>query len=60
MFGSGTAAVIASVGTLNYKSRDYTVGTNEPGEFSLKMYDELTGIQYGRIEDRFDWTTAVA
>jgi branched-chain amino acid aminotransferase len=60
MFGSGTAAVIASVGTLNYKGRDYTVGTSEPGAFSLKMYDELTGIQYGRIEDRFGWTTVVA
>jgi len=60
MFGSGTAAVISSVGTLNYKGRDYTVGNNEPGSFSLKMYDELIGIQYGKIEDRFGWTTIIA
>lgn len=59
MFGSGTAAVISSVGTLRYKGKDYTVGTKEAGEFSLRMYDELTGIQYGRIADRFDWTTTV-
>jgi branched-chain amino acid aminotransferase len=59
IFGSGTAAVISSVGTLRYKERDYTVGTSEPGAFSLKMYDELTGIQYGRVEDRFGWTTIV-
>jgi len=60
MFGSGTAAVISSVGTLNYKGRDYTVGNNDAGAFSLKMYDELTGIQYGKIEDSFGWTTIVA
>ncbi len=60
IFGSGTAAVISSVGTLRYKGRDYTVNTSEPGAFSLKMYDELTGIQYGRIEDRFGWTSIVA
>jgi hypothetical protein len=24
------------------------------------MYGELTGIQYGRIEDRFGWTSFVA
>ena len=60
IFGSGTAAVIASVGTLHYKNRDYTIGNNKAGTFSLKMYDELTGIQYGKIEDRFGWTTIVA
>ena len=60
IFGSGTAAVIASVGTLHYKNRDYTIGNNKAGAFSLKMYDELTGIQYGKIEDRFGWTTIVA
>jgi branched-chain amino acid aminotransferase len=60
MFGTGTAAVISSVGTLRYKNKDYTVGGSEPGAFSLKMYAELTGIQYGRSEDRFGWTTIVA
>ncbi len=60
IFGSGTAAVISSVGALRYKNRDYTVGGNEPGAFSLKMYAALTGIQYGRITDPFGWTTIVA
>lgn len=60
IFGSGTAAVIASVGTLRYKDRDFIVGGSEPGAFSLKMYDELTGIQYGRIDDPFGWTSIVA
>jgi len=60
IFGSGTAAVISSVGTLRYKNRDYTVGAGEPGAFSLKMYAELTGIQYGRIADPFGWVTIAA
>jgi len=60
IFGSGTAAVISSVGTLHYQGRDYSVSAGEPGAFSVKMYDELTGIQYGRIEDPFGWTSIVA
>jgi len=60
IFGAGTAAVIASVGTLRFKGRDYTVGAAEPGPFSLKMYNELTGIQYGKLADPFGWTTIVA
>jgi len=29
------------------------------GPFAKKMYDEITGIQYGKIEDRFGWTHPV-
>ena len=29
------------------------------GTVSQKLYDTLTGIQYGRIEDTFGWTTKI-
>lgn len=29
------------------------INNNEIGEISQKLYDELTGIQWGRIPDRY-------
>jgi len=31
----------------------------EPGELAKKLYDYLTGIQYGKIEDKYGWITYV-
>ena len=56
IFGCGTAAVIAPVGRLGYKDSEYIINNNESGPVALHLYDELTGIQYGRIPDRFGWT----
>jgi len=54
-FGSGTAAVITPVGALCYKNECLTIGTGGVGTLTQKLYDTLTGIQYGKIEDRFGW-----
>ena len=54
-FGSGTAAVITPVGALCYKEECLTIGTGGVGTLTQKLYDTLTGIQYGKIEDRFGW-----
>lgn len=59
-FGSGTAAVITPVGTLGYKGEDYSVGNGGVGTLTQKLYDTLTGIQYGRIEDSFGWVRKIA
>ena len=55
-FGSGTAAVITSVGLLGYKDKDYTINDFKVGKLAQKLYDTLTGIQWGKIEDKFGWT----
>jgi len=55
-FGSGTAAVITSVGLLGYKGKDYTINDFKVGKLAQKLYDILTGIQWGKIEDKFGWT----
>ena len=56
MFGSGTAAVISPVGLLRYKDTDMKLSDGKIGELSQKLYDELTGIQWGKRPDPFNWT----
>jgi branched-chain amino acid aminotransferase len=55
VFGCGTAAVIAPVGKLGFQDKEYWINDNQTGPVAQKLYDELTGIQYGRISDRFGW-----
>ena len=59
-FGSGTAAVITSVGHLAYLGETHQVGEGGVGRLTRKLYDTLTGIQYGRIEDPFGWIRKIA
>ena len=58
-WGCGTAAVISPIGELCYKDHKYTVNNNEIGELSQHLYDTITGIQWGEIEDKFGWTVQV-
>ena len=55
-FGTGTAAVISPVGKLRYKDDVFEINSNEIGEVSQKLYDTITGIQWGKCEDEFNWT----
>lgn len=54
-FGTGTAAVISPIGVLNWKEKDYVINDGKTGELSKRLYDTLTGIQYGKMEDPFNW-----
>lgn len=58
-WGCGTAAVISPIGELCYKDHKYIVNNNEIGELSQHLYDTVTGIQWGVIEDKFGWTVEV-
>ena len=55
-WGCGTAAVISPIGELCYKDTKYAVNNGEIGEVTQMLYDTLTGIQWGKIEDEFNWT----
>lgn len=59
IFGSGTAAVISAVSKLKYHDKVLQFSDIEPGELTLKLYNELTGIQYGTILDRFGWVVQI-
>ena len=58
-WGCGTAAVVSPVGVLSYKGVDYEIGGGKIGETSQELYDKLTGIQWGRAEDKFGWICPV-
>lgn len=59
VFGTGTAAVISPVGVLRRGGRTIRVNEGRIGAVSQKLYDALTGIQYGRIADDMGWTVTV-
>ena len=58
-WGCGTAAVVSPIGELCYKGKKYPVNNGEIGETTQHLYDTLTGIQWGKIEDTFGWTVKV-
>jgi len=59
MWGTGTAAVVSPVGTLGYKGEDILINKGETGEITQRLYDAITGIQYGRTNDPHGWTSVV-
>ncbi|HML36132.1 MAG TPA: branched-chain amino acid aminotransferase [Bacillota bacterium] len=59
VFASGTAAVISPVGELGWKNRKIVINDNRIGALSQKLYDELSGIQLGKVKDKFGWTVEV-
>lgn len=58
-FGTGTAAVISPIGELNDDGNIMILNGGKIGEISQKLYDTLTGIQWGRLEDGFGWTVKI-
>ncbi len=55
-FGTGTAAVISPVGRIYYKGVEYIINEEKTGPLARRLFDYLTGLQYGEIEDPFGWT----
>ena len=58
-FGSGTASVISPIGELRVGDKIMEINHGEIGDLSQKLYDELTGIQWGKRPDKFGWTVKV-
>lgn len=58
-WGCGTAAVVSPIGKLLYAGREYTIGDGGIGALTQKLYDELTGIQWGRVPDTHGWIVPV-
>ncbi len=58
-WGTGTAAVISPVGEIYYNDRKYTINNFEIGPVTHKLYETITGIQWGRIADDHNWTVKV-
>ena len=58
-FGTGTAAVISPIGELKWGDKIIPINNGEIGEISQMLYDTLTGIQFGKLEDTMNWTYEV-
>ncbi len=58
-WGCGTAAVVSPIGQLFYDGKTYTINNNEIGSVTMELYNTLTGIQWGRTEDKYGWTVEI-
>lgn len=58
-WGCGTAAVVSPIGELCYKDTKFIINNGEIGPVTQHLYDTLTGIQWGRVEDTYGWTKPI-
>ena len=58
-WGTGTAAVVSPIGQLGWEEKQVTVSGGKIGALTQKLYDTLTGIQWGLLPDTFGWTVKV-
>ena len=59
-WGCGTAAVVSPIGKLAVGDKEYIVNKGKIGEVTQKLYDLLTGIQWGKVEDTFNWVYKIS
>lgn len=58
-WGTGTAAVISPVGKLRWEEHIMEIQDGGIGFLSQKLYDTVTGIQTGKLEDKLGWTVEI-
>lgn len=59
-FGTGTAAVISPVGEICHGDMCIRINDGQTGPFSKKLYDFITGMQYGEVPDKYGWVHTIA
>ena len=58
-FGSGTAAVISPISEFMWKDEKILVKDSSTSPVAMKLYEILTGIQTGKVEDKHNWTYVI-
>ena len=58
-WGTGTAAVVSPIGEMGWEEKHVVIHAGKIGPVAQKLYDTLTGIQWGKVEDTFGWTVKV-
>lgn len=53
-FGAGTAAVVTPISCIRYKGQEISIPTT--GKMAQRIWDQLTGIQYGKISGPPGWS----
>jgi branched-chain amino acid aminotransferase len=59
VFACGTAAVVTPVGRVKGTTGEWLVGDGAPGPVTMRLRDELIGIQNGRLPDPYGWLRKV-
>ena len=59
VFCAGTAAIVAPIGSINYQGKEHIFSEGGIGEITNKLYNDLTGIQFGTTNDKFGWMTEI-
>ena len=59
VFGTGTAAVVSPVKELDWKGDQVFISGGKIGPVTQKLYDTMTGIQWGKLPDEKGWITPV-
>lgn len=58
-WGTGTAAVVSPIGEISFEGKTHEISGFKIGELTQKLYDKLTGIQWGKAPDDKGWTVVV-
>ena len=59
IFGTGTAAVVSPVKELDWKGDKVFINDGKIGPVTQKLYDTMTGMQWGRLPDDKGWIVPV-
>src|SRR5882757_1595092 len=59
-FGAGTAATIASVGSISVDGEEYFLSDPKTREFSQKVLKTLDAVKYGNAQDTYGWNYLVS
>jgi len=51
--------VISPVGEIMHKDASIVINEKKIGPISQRLYDEITGIQYGEKEDTYNWIFSI-
>jgi branched-chain amino acid aminotransferase len=60
VFACGTAAVVIGIRSLRFEDGSSIRTSAAPGPVTSRLYETLTGIQYGRIPDSHGWVHEVS
>lgn len=55
VFAAGTAAIITPIGAIGWHGKEHVVSQNRVGPVTRKVYETLTGYQFGTIADPYGW-----
>ncbi|MCL2781987.1 MAG: branched-chain amino acid aminotransferase [Actinomycetia bacterium] len=60
MFGCGTAAIVTPIGRVRSARGESLIGDGTPGDVTMRLREQLLGIQTGRLADRHGWLHRLA